>query len=117
MTPNARMLVFLLGCIGVRLGFVVLAKVWLPTATPTFQWVAALGAMALVAGWVYIYRYNARPSGIEAGGRIWWNELRPLHASLWASFAILALTQPQYAYIPLLLDVVIGLAAWSMRRV
>jgi hypothetical protein len=111
-----RILAFLLGCIGLRLGLVFAAATWLPTAPPAAQWASALGALAISGSWVYLYRYNARPTGLEAGGKIWWNHLRPLHASLYAAFAVLALTQPQYAYIPLLLDVVIGFTAWIKNK-
>lgn len=117
MNSTTRALVFLLVCIGLRVGFVFASAIWLPTAESFWQWTSALSALGLAAGWVYIYRYNARPVGIEAGGNIWWNHLRPVHAALYASFAVLALTQPQYAFVPLTLDVIIGLSAWINKRV
>jgi len=98
------MTAFLVGCLGVRSLFVVGAKK-LPSRV--IRW-TALPALLLAIGWVMIYRYDLRPTGREAGGVIWWNELRPIHAAFYAAFAVLAVTRTDLAYIPLLADVIFG---------
>ena len=105
MELKARMLAFLIGCIGIRLGFVVAAK---KLPENIVKW-AALPASLLALAWILIYTFDLRPKGAEAGGVIWWNQYRPIHAAMYASFAILAVTRTDLAYIPLLIDVIFGL--------
>lgn len=115
-TEKGRMLAFLLGCMGTRLGFAYIAAYKLPSAAQGWRTASALAALLLVAGWIYIYSTGARPTGAEAGGPIWWNDLRPIHASFYAAFAVLILTRPELAYIPLVLDVLLGFGAWARHR-
>ena len=51
--------------------------------------------------------------GAETWGKpIWWNDLRPLHASLYFMFAIYAIKKYDKAWIPLFIDTIIGLLAF-----
>ena len=79
-----------------------------------------LGIMALIiaSGFAYIYANGLRKTGIETfGERIWWNELRPVHAVLWGTFAIMALNDMRAdAWKVLLLDVIIGFTAWLLKN-
>ncbi len=104
-----RIYLFLLGCIPLRLFFVYLAKniskIYLPY----------LGILSLIPilGWLWILMGHPRNTGPEVlGGKIWWNHLRPIHITLYILFAYLALNKNKSAYIPLLIDVVIGLVAF-----
>lgn len=103
-----RAALFLLGCIGTRLALTGAA----------FHHPAVIGAAALLAsvGMLSIYLFKLRPSGWEAGGPIWWDHLRPLHAALLGLFAMMALTGVHGAWIVLLLDTMVGLAAWTIRQ-
>ena len=105
---QTRTLAFLLGCMGIRSLFVLGA---MKVPTKVVQW-SALPALLLALGWILMYRNKWRQQGVEAGGPIWWTELRPVHASLYAAFATLAVTRTDLAYIPLLIDVVIGFVAF-----
>jgi hypothetical protein len=108
---HKRYLLFIAGCIGTRTLFTLLAK-YIDTAYLPF-----LGALALIPvfGWLFIYFIRPRDTGVEVfGGRIWWNELRPLHAALYALFAIYAIKKKPFAYIPLAVDTCIGLAAFVL---
>lgn len=99
-------------CLAVRIAFVVAAY-----ATPR-RWLPYMGGLALVPafGFAYIFANGLRKTGIEVGGgRIWWNNLRPVHAALYASFAVLALCKLRVAYVPLALDVLVGLVAFVAR--
>ena len=104
-----RAAIFLIGCIGLRSLFVYIAAI-----TPT-AYLPYLGLLALLPtlGWIYILATGARKTGAEVGGeKIWWNGLRPLHATNYAAFAAAALLKNRNAYLFLLWDVILGLGAW-----
>ena len=106
---HKRYLLFLIGCIGSRSLLVLLAKTLKPAYLPY------MGALALLPafGFLYIYFTDSRKTGAEVfGDKIWWNDLRPLHGMLYILFAYLAITKNSNAYIPLLIDVIIGLLAF-----
>lgn len=103
-----RFLLFLLGCILTRSLFAFIAKT-------NYKLLPYLGALALlpVIGWIYIYFTNSRQTGKEVfGEKIWWNNLRLIHATLYLLFAISALNRKTYSWIFLLLDVILGLSAF-----
>ena len=104
-----RMALFLIGCIGMRSALVWLAYVCDPAYLPL------MGALALIpaAGFMTIYFGGLRKTGAEVfGERIWWNDLRPLHGILYALFALMALNRDRRAWLVLLVDVVVGFAAF-----
>jgi hypothetical protein len=104
-----RMLIFLFGCIVVRSLFVLIVKYINPKYLPI------LGLLALIPaiGFIIIYLFDLRKRGNETfGQKIWWNSLRPVHASLYILFALLAFKKNKYSWIPLLLDVIFGLIAF-----
>lgn len=100
-----RHILFIFGCIPVRLLLVYVAK------TINTRHLPILGLLALIPsfGFFILYVTNKRKTGIETfGERIWWHELRIIHALLYLLFSVWAIKQKTMAYIPLLLDVVIG---------
>ncbi len=103
-------LLFLIGCIGTRSLFAYLAK---QASAQQLRWLGYL-AMLPAIGFIYIFLTGARPTGLEVGGgRIWWNNLRPLHAGMYLIFAYLAITgSTQNAWWVLAADVIIGLGAF-----
>jgi hypothetical protein len=114
MSPlQKRQLMFLTGCLGTRLMFVYLARI----ASPSMLQI--LGALALLpaTGFWYIYLTGSRKRGPETlGSPIWWNSLRPLHGTLYAIFAFMALFGYQNAWFILLLDVLIGATAFTYHH-
>ena len=106
-----RFLLFLIGCIGSRSIFAYIAK------EANANQLLYLGGLALLPaiGFLVIYFAGLRKTGAEVfGNNIWWNELRPVHAMLYILFAIYAFQNKSFAWIPLALDVVIGLIAFLM---
>jgi hypothetical protein len=104
-----RFILFLFGCISVRFLFVVIAKKINKAYLPM------LGGLALIpaAGFLVIYLGGYRKTGGETfNQKIWWNNLRPIHSFLYFSFAFLAFNKSDKAFIPLLLDVSIGLLSF-----
>lgn len=105
-----RFLLFLIGCIGMRTLFVIIAK------QASEKYLKYIGYLALLPaiGFTYIFLTDSRKTGGEVfGGKIWWNNLRPLHALLYFLFAYNAINGNKNAWIILLVDVIIGLTAFS----
>jgi hypothetical protein len=100
-----RFLLFLFGCIGVRLFLVYLAK----TQLGILRYLGYLAILPAI-GFLLIFLFGLRKTGQEVfGEKIWWNPLRPVHAFLWGLFAYLAIKGEKYAWKVLLVDVLIGL--------
>ena len=60
-------------------------------------------------GFFTIYFGNLRQTGAETfGSLIWWNDLRPVHGTLYLLFSVMAINNYRNSYIPLLLDLCIG---------
>ena len=105
-TIQKRFLLFLIGCIGLRSLFVVIAK------NIDIKFLPYLGYLALLPaiGFIYIYVTDSRKTGAETfGEKIWWNDLRPVHALMYGLFAFNAINKNPNAWIYLLIDVLIGL--------
>jgi hypothetical protein len=108
-----RALMFLIGCIGVRSLFVYLAYTASPTILPYYGYAALLPTI----GFAVIYTFGLRKTGLEVGGeRIWWNDLRPIHAALYGAFAAAAMASQPWAWMFLLADVLLGLGAWTAHH-
>jgi len=104
-----RFLLFLFGCIGMRSLFVILAK------NANEKYLKYMGYLALIPaiGFIYIYLTGSRNTGAEVfGEKIWWNNLRPLHALLYLLFAYNSILGIKTAWIYLLIDVIIGLMSF-----
>jgi hypothetical protein len=103
-------LLFLSVCLPLRFALAMLAKTQPSLLTP-------LGVLYLfiALGMALIYLFNLRPTGLEAGGRIWWNNIRPLHAGIYLGFALMALKGDTRAWLFLLADVIVGATASAVR--
>ena len=49
-----------------------------------------MGTITLIPaiGFISIYLLDLRKKGIESNGKIWWNDMRPIHGSLYLLFSI-----------------------------
>jgi hypothetical protein len=104
-----RFLLFLIGCIGTRSVFVLLAKNIGVNYLPYLGYLALLPAI----GFMYIYLTGSRQTGAEVfGEKIWWNDLRPLHSLIYFLFAYNAIIGNRKAWIYLLVDVLVGLISF-----
>ena len=104
-----RFLLFLIGCIGMRSIFVIVAK------NSNAEYLKYMGYLALLPaiGFIYIYLTGSRKTGGETfGEKIWWNNLRPLHAFIYFLFAYNAIIGNKNAWLYLLFDVVFGLTSF-----
>jgi len=107
-----RFLLFLIGCIGTRTLLVYIAK------NTSVDYLPILGYIALlpVLGFTYIYITGSRETGVEVlGGKIWWNNLRPIHAIFYSLFAYNAIHKNKRSWIYLLYDVLFGLGSFFIH--
>lgn len=105
-TMQKRFLLFLIGCIGTRSLFVLIAKYIKLDYLPYLGYLALLPAI----GFIYIFFTGSRQTGAEVfGSKIWWNNLRPLHAILYFLFAYNAIYKNPVSWVYLLIDVILGL--------
>jgi hypothetical protein len=104
-------LLFLTVCLPLRLALALTVKFYLNMLFP-------MGVLYLFIGlgMMLIYLFNLRPTGIEAGGRIWWNSIRPVHSVLYLGFAIMAIRGNDKSWLFLLADVILGAIAFSMKK-
>ena len=103
-------ILFLFGCILIRSILVLIAK-------EKTEYLELMGCLAIIPaiGFSYIYLSDIRKTGDEVfGDKIWWNNLRPIHALLYLSFSIMAINKNKNAWILLLFDVIIGLFSFLL---
>ena len=74
-------------------------------------------ALSIAVGLLTHFILGTRDFAFEAGGRVWWNELRPYHAALLGLFVAFALAGRANAWMFLAADATLGAAAWFSRRV
>jgi hypothetical protein len=101
-----RFLLFLLGCIPTRLAIMYLAKIISLDYLPILGYIALIPAL----GFIYLFVSGTRKSGPETfGDKIWWNNLRPIHAIFYLLFAYNAVNKIRSAWLYLMYDVIFGL--------
>jgi hypothetical protein len=104
-----RFALFLIGCIGIRTLFVFTAK------NIDTKYLKYLGYLALFPafGFIYLYLTGSRKTGAEVfGDKIWWNNLRPVHSTLYFLFAFNAIMGNKNSWKYLFVDVIIGIISF-----
>lgn len=110
-------LLFYLLCIPIRLILAYVAYK-LDKMPPVLQYSFIILTTAIGLGFWSIYLNGWRKTGLETGGKpIWWNNLRPIHGSLYLLYAGLALSGVKNAWVVLLIDVIIGFAASARHNI
>ena len=98
---NKSTFLFFLVCIPVRLLMAYLVK-----TNPELGKYAIIPAI----GFFSIYLFRMRKVGLETFGRpIWWDAYRPVHGALYLLAAVYACHGQTHAYVPLLVDVILGI--------
>jgi len=108
-----RLLKFLIGCLGIRLLFVYLAK----NVPMIGLQIMGVLALTIAVGFMYtaIFKYKKGDKG-AFGGTVWWNDMRIFHSIIYAIFSYLAITKNQeLAWKILLLDVIIGFGVFVIH--
>ena len=120
-----RALVFLFGCIGSRLALSMLARAslshhpsgWSQQARDILRHGLVALSLTISCGLLFHFIAGTRSTAFEAGGLVWWNTLRPVHASMYFTFAVLAMLNYDKAWVIILLDTILGLASWAVHRI
>lgn len=98
---------FLLACIPTRTLMAILPTVLSETHLKYY----GILLLAIGVGFQTLFWTNSRLKAPEAGGVTWWHTLRALHGTLYLMAGILAVKGNPKAWIPLAIDVVVGLLA------
>jgi hypothetical protein len=117
---NSKFL-FLLGCIPTRLLLVFISYYALNTDSKYLKYILSIITFIIGISFIIIYKKGWRKTGLETGGKeIWWNNYRPIHGSIYITFSILSIiniikpsNNLKYIWILLLLDIIVGLFAFS----
>jgi hypothetical protein len=110
-TIQKRFLLFLIGCIGTRTLIVYLAK----NANVTYLKYMGYLSILPAVGFFYLFLTGSRKTGPEVfGDKIWWSDVRPIHGVMYFLFAYNAIHGDAFAWIYLLVDVVIGLGSFLL---
>ena len=110
-----RFLLFLIGCIGARSSLVYVAKNY--STQKQIKNLLLIFSLLVSIGFLVIYFTGIRQTGAETlGDKIWWNQLRPVHALLYLSFAVSLYKDYKFAWVFLLVDVILGLSAFSFHH-
>ena len=103
-----RIILFIFGCIGIRFALVYLSKNYLD-----YKNIFGIFGLIIGFGFLYIYFNDLRKTGAEVfGDKIWWNNLRPIHATLYFLFSYNAINKVANAWIYLFVDVILGLISF-----
>jgi hypothetical protein len=101
-----RFLLFLFGCVPSRLALVYLAKNISIDSLPILGYLTTI----IGIGFTYLFLTGSRQTGVEVfGDKIWWNNLRPIHAIFYFLFSYNAINKIRSGWIYLLVDVLLGL--------
>jgi hypothetical protein len=102
-----RFLMFMIGCLGARSALAYATKIINPDYLPYIGIIILFGAIR------FIYLFFTNPTGPQFLGKdIWWNNVRPLHFVFYLLFAVSAIMKKSYAWIFLLLDVILALVSF-----
>jgi len=105
MNKPQRFGAFLLGCIPLRI-VISLLPLYLDKS-----WLPYYGALIFIMSMSFLYLYfgKLRLNAFEAGGQTWWSEYRLIHGLLYLAGSIYLFQQKRTAYLPLAIDVLVGL--------
>ena len=111
-SESKSIIYFLLGCIPIRLLFVVILK-YIDTK---YLSILSIPLFIQSFGFLYLYFGYLRLKAPEAGGNSWWANLRLIHGMLYLTSSIYAFKQKDVTWIPLFIDVLVGLIAFLIHR-
>ena len=111
---NRNTVLFLSVCIPIRIFIIYAVKDLIP-----YDILPYLSIILFIMGVGFARRFYNHTS-TERGffkGTVWWNDARPIHALLYIVAAFVALFDPKNTWIPLLIDVIVGICTFIYKRV
>lgn len=110
-TIHKRFIGFLLLCIPIRILLVYITK------KINIEYLPYLGFIAIIVAIGFIYNFILKKEkGSTFNQNAWWHNLRPIHSLFYFIFAYLAFNKNNYAYMPLLIDVIIGFLSFIINH-
>lgn len=107
-----KKIIFLLGCIGTRLLLSVYSKY------SKYSKLLNLTTFIIGLSFIFLYIFDLRKTGFEATNNIiWWNEIRPIHGSLYLLFSIYYYKNNNQSWLFLLIDTLIGLFYYIHKKI
>ena len=104
---DKKIQMFFLGCVPIRL-LLILIVLFIDK-----KYLYYLSFIGFLISFGFLYNFIFKKERGSTFNQIaWWNYLRPIHFLLYLIFGYLAYNKNQYAYIPLLLDVLIGIMSF-----
>jgi hypothetical protein len=110
---NRHTLLFLFACIPVRIIIALMPLYFDSSYLPYYGSILLLPAL----GFLYLYFNNLRLNAPEGGGNTWWAEYRIIHGMLYLTAAIYALQEKKLVWVPLTIDVALGIVLFLFRYV
>ena len=110
MNDRSRIILFLTGCMTLRLSLAIIAKILDPKYLP----IMGIMALAISIGFLYSFLLSKKSLGLF-GGKVWWNDMRLVHAILYFIFFVCAIMKKTSSWLILLLDALIGLGAFIVH--
>ena len=112
MRDTKIVLLFLVGCIGMRTVLALSAFFVNPEYLPYMGYVGLVVATSFF--YLYMHGNKYADGQLKKYGEkmVWWNKYRPIHGVLYLTFGILAIGKNNYSWVPLGLDVIVGLSLW-----
>ena len=106
-------ILFLFLCIPARLFLIYLSRT-LPEDKQIY-----LGILFLIMGLLFLWLYftNGRMNAPEEGGITWWSRYRLIHGVLYLTAAIYAFKKDNLIYVPLVIDILFGIALFVNKRI
>ena len=102
---KSRHIYFLLGCIPTR---IILAIIPIYLDKKYLQLYGIVLSLIMIS-FFYLYFNNLRLNAPEGGGNTWWADFRLMHATLYMCAVIYLIQRNRIAWIPLMIDVLLGL--------
>ena len=108
-----RFIYFLGLCIPARISLALLAK-YIP-----LKLLQIMGYFTLIAGIWFLYAFIIKPydyAKVIKTTKVWWQDIRILHACTYITFSYLAINKQRNAWIALMIDAFIGLYAFLFHH-
>ena len=116
-----RMLLFLVGCIGMRT-LLTVTSIEVTKIQNGLLYLKYMGYVAVFIsmGFIYLYvngnKYADNQLSQYKDKKLWWKNLRIVHGIMYSLFALFAIQMKSYAWVPLALDTIIGLSVWTFHN-
>lgn len=108
-----RFLVFLIGCMGSRFLLTYIVKIINIDYLKYISFITGIIGLSFI--YIYFFGSDLADKQLSWVGeqKIWWNDLRIIHGSLYLLFSYMAFNQNKDAWLILLIDTLIGLVSWT----